>query len=100
MDSCFTITNIGSRLSSRSRSPSSFLSAWPLAKANQHWRAFVVLVGGLALVHYAAYSLLNLPPYHWYYGILIGALALIGAGGLVELAGDFRIVSLWRFGRA
>ena len=42
--------------------------ALPLARTNRDWRAFVVLAGGLALVHYAAYSLLNLPPYHWYYG--------------------------------
>ncbi|MDR3407598.1 MAG: hypothetical protein P4L68_03760, partial [Methylovirgula sp.] len=64
--------------------------ALPLAKANRDWRAFLVLVGGLALVHYAAYSLLNLPPYHWYYGIFISALALIGAGGLVVLAREGR----------
>ncbi len=64
--------------------------ALPLAKTNADWRRFVVLVGGLALLHYTAYSLLGLPPYHWYYGILVGALALIGAGGLVALAAHAR----------
>ncbi len=59
--------------------------ALPLAKTNSDWRRFVVLVGGLAFVHYAAYSLLRLPPYHWYYGILVGALGLIGSAGLVTL---------------
>ncbi len=57
-----------------------------LTKRNWLWRAFVVLVGGLALIQYIAYSLLNLPPYHWYYGILIGALVLIGSAGLVAMA--------------
>jgi hypothetical protein len=68
--------------------------ALPLAKTNSDWRRFVVLVGGLALMHYAAYSLLRLPPYHWYYGILVGALALIGAGGLVVLAAHVRLLAL------
>ncbi len=60
-----------------------------LVKGNRLWRAFVVLVGGLALVQYAAYSLLNLPPYHWYYGVLIAAVVLIGSAGLVEIAVRF-----------
>jgi hypothetical protein len=57
--------------------------AVPQIKTNKGWRDVVILVGGLALLHYAAYSLLDLPPYHWYYGIFIGAIALIGSGGLV-----------------
>jgi hypothetical protein len=63
--------------------------ALPIAEANSDWRRFVVLVGGLALLHYTAYSLLGLPPYNWYYGILVGALVLIGAAGLVAMAERF-----------
>ena len=74
--------------------------ALPLARTNRDWRAFVVLAGGLALVHYAAYSLLNLPPYHWYYGIFISALALIGAGGLIVLMREGRAARLAAFGLA
>ncbi|REF84631.1 hypothetical protein DES32_2741 [Methylovirgula ligni] len=74
--------------------------ALPLAKTNRDWRAFVVLAGGLALVHYAAYSLLNLPPYHWYYGIFISALALIGAGGLVVLTREGHAARLAALGLA
>jgi hypothetical protein len=59
--------------------------ALPQIKTNKGWRDVVILIGGLALLHYAAYSLLDLPPYHWYYGIFVGAIALIGSGGLVML---------------
>jgi len=62
--------------------------------------AQLALVGGLALVHYAAYSLLNLPPYHWYYGIFISAAALIGAGGLILLAREGHAARLAALGLA
>jgi hypothetical protein len=58
-------------------------------KTNRVWRTVVVLVGGLACVHYLAYSLMHLPPYHWYYGILTSAVILIGSAGLVAQQDQF-----------
>jgi hypothetical protein len=47
-------------------------------------RNVMIIIGGAGLAHFIGYSLLHVPPYHWYYvpqvvaTILLGALALTG----------------------
>jgi hypothetical protein len=69
-------------------------------RANRPWRPVVVLVGGLALIQYIVYSLLNLPPYHWYYGIFVGAVVLIGSAGLISLRDRFPRCTVFGFAAA
>lgn len=42
-------------------------------------------LGVAGVVHYAAYSSLGVPPYHWYYGTSIVLLTLFLAGGVAAL---------------
>lgn len=56
--------------------------ARPLGRGSRVWPWTLFGIGGIA--HYIAYSLLKVPPYHWYYApLVIGTtFALIAAGGL------------------
>lgn len=56
-------------------------------KGTAAWPWVLLGIGGVA--HYCAYSLLKVPPYHWYYApLVIGAtIALAGAGGLLASRG-------------
>jgi hypothetical protein len=53
-----------------------------MGNASPRARHVVLIAGGYALAHFAAYSVMRVPPYHWYYthlalaGILLGALGL------------------------
>lgn len=48
-------------------------------------RVFVTIPAVYALVHFVAYSLMAVPPYHWYYLHLVLATTLAGGAGLWQL---------------
>jgi hypothetical protein len=48
-------------------------------------RRVAALIGLYAATHFAAYAILNVPPYHWYYLHLIMPIALLGALGMTNL---------------
>lgn len=64
--------------------PFALLPVWRMDRAGQ--RAVAALVA-YAAVHYAAYSAMGVPPYHWYYIHQIVAIVVLGALGAAALLG-------------
>ncbi len=55
---------------------------WWLRPCNRNLRFVVAIVGTYGLVHFVAYSLLEVPPYHWYYTHQMIPTVLIGSLGI------------------
>lgn len=55
---------------------------WWLRPCNRKLRFVVAIVGTYGLVHFVAYSLLEVPPYHWYYIHQMIPTVLIGSLGI------------------
>jgi len=53
-----------------------------LRSSHYQVRRFLLLVAAYGLVHFVAYSILGVPPYHWYYVHLMISCVLIGALGM------------------
>jgi hypothetical protein len=64
--------------------PFALLPVWRMDRVGQ--RAINALVA-YAVVHYAAYAAMAVPPYHWYYTHQIVAIVILGALGAAALLG-------------
>lgn len=53
----------------------------PVWRCSSQVRQFVGVLAAYAAIHFAAYSLLGVPPYHWYYIHQVTPLLLIAASG-------------------
>jgi len=53
-------------------------SWWP----ERELRRIIAVVAGYGLIHYAAYAILRVPPYHWYYVHAMIAVVFLGSLGL------------------
>ncbi len=53
-----------------------------LRSSNHQLRKFLLLTGAYGLLHFSAYSILGVPPYHWYYVHQMIACVLIGSVGI------------------
>ncbi len=53
----------------------------PFWRCGDHTRRFVSILAAYASIHFAAYSLLGVPPYHWYYIHQVAPLLLIASIG-------------------
>ncbi len=69
------------------------LLATPLVRA---WRRVTVLyawgIGGVA--YYAAYTFLDVPPYHWYYGLPAVAGTVVFVGAVFASSTPFRLIGV------
>jgi hypothetical protein len=54
--------------------------AW--GRATAPMRTAATLVASYAILHYVGYSILGIPPYHWYYAPLVLGSAVLGALGV------------------
>jgi hypothetical protein len=55
---------------------------WALQSKNLRARTMVILVLSFAALHFVLYSLLKIPPYHWYYSHLAMASVISGSAGI------------------
>jgi hypothetical protein len=67
---------------------------WRLPRCTRKMRMIMGIVGSYAALHFAAYSLLGVPPYHWYYTHQVIAIVLIGSIGVALLVQRW---SPWQF---
>lgn len=67
-----------------------------LARPTDRVRALsrFVPIAVAGLVHYAAYTLLGVPPYHWYYGPAIICLSIFLAASVASVSGPLRVAPL------
>jgi hypothetical protein len=57
-----------------------------LTRRRAAWVSFCALTGGVAMLHFLVYCQLQVPPFHWYYGMECCAAVLLGSVALWELA--------------
>ncbi len=57
------------------------------------WQQAIVAIGLGAVAHYAAYSALHTPPYHWYYSPMIIGGTLCAAFAAARLRGGFALAA-------
>lgn len=66
---------------------------WWLRPCKRDLRFVVAIVGTYGLAHFLAYSLLAVPPYHWYYTHQVIPTVLIGSLGLADVLRRYSLLS-------
>lgn len=62
--------------------PVLFMLLIPFMPMNRKPRYFLGICALFAALYYTGYSILRVPPYHWYYGPVVSSLILLGGLGL------------------
>jgi hypothetical protein len=58
-------------------------------------RSLLLGLGSYAVIHFAFYSALHVPPYHWYYAIEISTIVVLGAAGLYAASPKFQPTTIF-----
>ncbi len=67
----------------------------PVWRCTDRVRCFVGVLAAYAAIHFAAYSLLGVPPYHWYYIHQVAPLLLIASCGAAYWSAPVRQRQRW-----